>query len=163
MRASQAKIAAKAGLDRTTVSKILNRHPGDRSSPETVRRVFRIARRLGYDFSKIKHTERRRARRGTVRIPCSVAVEHDGRRFTSGRCTLTNLSASGAMLEELRLGRPEIPLGSFSVKCVPSRGPLVGVCISGEAVRVELNGGAALAVSFKGLSRSAAKKIKGLI
>lgn len=48
MAVSLKEVAGRAGLSQSTVSQILNRRPNDFSSEETRKRVFAIARELGY-------------------------------------------------------------------------------------------------------------------
>ena len=54
MKVNQQAIAEFLGLDRTTVTKILNRDPKYSASEATKERVFRAAEILGYDFTTIR-------------------------------------------------------------------------------------------------------------
>lgn len=49
MRATQTEIARACGLDVSSVNKILNETPGPSFMPETKRKVFQVARKLGYE------------------------------------------------------------------------------------------------------------------
>lgn len=52
MRATQVKIAEEAGIDVSSVNKILNRDPRSVFKKETVAKVFEIARDLGYPLKR---------------------------------------------------------------------------------------------------------------
>ncbi len=48
MRVTQKSIAERVGIDVSSVNKILNRCPGPVFAEDTVKRVFQVAKRLGY-------------------------------------------------------------------------------------------------------------------
>lgn len=50
--ATQVEIARRCNLDVSSVNKILNRVDGPVFRKETVQKVFRIAREVGYDFNR---------------------------------------------------------------------------------------------------------------
>ncbi len=50
--ATQVDIAKEIGLDVSSVNKILNRRAGPVFKKSTIKRVFAVAKRLGYDFGK---------------------------------------------------------------------------------------------------------------
>jgi DNA-binding LacI/PurR family transcriptional regulator len=52
MRVTQLQVARMVGLDVSSVNKILNRRKGPVFKKETVDRVFKVARQLGYDFGR---------------------------------------------------------------------------------------------------------------
>lgn len=51
-KTTQVEIAARVGLDVSSVNKILNGMRGAKFREETVARVLRTARRMGYDFGR---------------------------------------------------------------------------------------------------------------
>jgi DNA-binding LacI/PurR family transcriptional regulator len=77
MRVTQTDIARRARLDVSSVNKILNRTPGPKFLPATVKRVLRIARELGYDFG--------RATKGTLGRDLQAAKEAGGALLLAAR------------------------------------------------------------------------------
>ena len=57
---TQVEIAHRVGLDVSSVNKILNKRQGPVFRKETVKKVFKIALQLGYDFGRLKYQHRRR-------------------------------------------------------------------------------------------------------
>src|SRR5690349_10096479 len=57
---TQVEIARRVGLDVSSVNKILNKRQGPVFRKETIRKVFKIARDMGYDFGRLKYAHRRR-------------------------------------------------------------------------------------------------------
>lgn len=67
---TQQEIARRAGLGVSSVNRILSKRVGPRFRKDTVARVLRIARELGFDFGQLKHSHRRRHERQ----PSGIAV-----------------------------------------------------------------------------------------
>ena len=65
MAVTQLEIARRVGLDVSSVNKILNRRAGPVFRKDTIKQVFKVARELGYDFSRLKYHHKR----GSVRRP----------------------------------------------------------------------------------------------
>ncbi len=138
MRVNQKAIANLLGLDRTTVTKILNRDPKYSASEATKERVFRAAEMLGYDFDTIRRPFKREFGRARIETPVKVTVTlEDGTIFQEGVAVVRDLSAGGALLADVRLGRQVLPLTNFTIlvrfKDVPELAGLVGEC---EMVRM---------------------------
>ncbi len=138
MRVNQKAIANLLGLDRTTVTKILNRDPKYSASEATKERVFRAAEMLGYDFDTIRRPFKREFGRASIETPVKVTVTlEDGTIFQEGVAVVRDLSAGGALLADVRLGRQVLPLTNFTIlvrfKDVPELAGLVGEC---EMVRM---------------------------
>jgi len=111
IKTTQEDIARKLGIDRTTVSKVLNNAPGTYVGERTRVRIFDIARKLGYNFSRLRHTHRRNADRRIVQIPAQVQIVlWDGTVYASGEAALVNLSADGAMVADIQIKPPSIPI-----------------------------------------------------
>lgn len=54
---TQVEIARRVGLDVSSVNKILNQAAGPVFRKETIERVFRVAKRLGYNLNRVsKHS-----------------------------------------------------------------------------------------------------------
>jgi len=138
MKVNQQAIAEILGLDRTTVTKILNRDPKYSASPTTRERVFRAAEMLGYDFATIRRPFKREHGRTEMNSPCEITLTlDDGTVFDAGTAVVRNLSVGGALLTGLNLGKQVLPLRSFTILIqfpeIPELAGLVGEC---EVVRL---------------------------
>ena len=138
MKVNQQAIADFLGLDRTTVTKILNRDPKYSASEATKERVFRAAEILGYDFTTIRRPFKREYGRTELNSPAELTITlEDGTVFDSGTAVVKNLSVGGALLKEIRLAKQVLPLRNFSIliklKDIPKLAGLVGEC---EVVRL---------------------------
>ena len=138
MKVNQQAIADFLGLDRTTVTKILNRDLKYSASEETKDRVFRAAEMLGYDFDTIRRPFKREHGRAEVNAPAEVTVTlEDGTVFDSGEAVVRNLSVGGALLTGMRLTRQVLPLQNFTIlmkfRDIPELAGLIGEC---EIVRM---------------------------
>ncbi len=115
-KVSQIDIARKIGLDRSTVSKILNRDPNYVAHPKTKQRVFAVAERLGYDFAKIRRPFRRQYGRVQIDTPAKLAVMLEkGEVFDEGTCVVRNISVGGALLTGIKLRKMVLPLANFTI------------------------------------------------
>ena len=95
MKVTQTEIARRVGMDVSSVNKILNRRVGSVFRKETVRKVLKVARELGYDFEKLKFHHRRQHPRKEVAIDAEVAVLMlDGSTYDEGTATIRDLSGS---------------------------------------------------------------------
>ena len=133
MKVNQQAIADLVGLDRTTVTKILNRDPKYSASEQTRDRVFRAAETLGYDFGTIRRPFKREHGRSEVNAAAEVTVTlEDGTVFDSGVAVVRNLSVGGALLSDIRLTRQVLPLRNFSIlvkfRDIPELAGLIGEC-----------------------------------
>lgn len=138
MGVSQKDIAEYLRLDRTTVTKILNRDPRYSASEETKERVFRAAEELGYDFTTIRRPFKREYGRVLVNLPCEIDILlEDGSVFDAGRAVVKNLGVGGALLTRLRTERMVLPIARFRLKlrlpAAPDLADLSGEC---EIVRL---------------------------
>lgn len=143
MAVSQKDIAEYLGIDRSTVTKVLNRDPRYSASEKTRELIFRTAERLGYDFTAIRRPFKREY--GRVVIDAAAKIElrnEDGSTFDEGEALITNLSIGGALLSNIRTGMMMLPLKVFSIHVnvvdVPELADLQGEC---ELVRISDRGG----------------------
>jgi transcriptional regulator with XRE-family HTH domain len=129
---TQCDIARKLGYDPSTVNKILNGRSGLVFGKETIESVFQVAQELGYDFSRLRFSHRRRHPRRiiTKAAELSLYYRRDGTRCGTGRCTIRNLSESGAFMAVVELTQRGLPMEPF----------LVGIRSAAWARRVELRG-----------------------
>ena len=115
-RVTQERIADRLGLDRTTVTKILNRDPKYSANSKTKKRVFATAEKLGYDFTSIRRPFRREYGRTVINARSHVTILlKNGRVFDEGRCLVRNISVGGALLSKLRLKKMVLPLANFTI------------------------------------------------
>ena len=138
MGVSQKDIAEYLGLDRTTVTKILNRDPKYSASEATKDKVFRAAEKLGYDFTTIRRPFKREYGRTEINVPCEVTMQlENGEVFDTGNALARNIGVGGALLTKLRFKKMVLPLQNFSmlVKFVDIKGlgDVIGEC---EIVRL---------------------------
>lgn len=156
---TQLEIARKCGIDVSSVNKILHRVPGPSFKKETIRNVFRVARELGYDLGRLKHTHRRRHPRKMVEVAVEMTIYRtDGTIFSSGQATLKEVSLSGAILSAMVLSHPGAPIAPHTIGIRPLSGEMKDIEVRGRLVRFyHGDGGLALAIEFL-TTESAARK-----
>jgi transcriptional regulator with XRE-family HTH domain len=161
MRVTQADVAARAGIDRTTVNKILNRRPEYQANRETVAKVVKAAEALGYDISRLRRDpERRMAARTGVDLSVDLELRFkDGRLHDSGSARLSDLSLSGALLGDMQTRTKMIPAEPFTARLTFRRGALKGITMDAEFVRFAGNGEMYFGVRFERLSRNIKKAL----
>jgi transcriptional regulator with XRE-family HTH domain len=148
--ATQQDIARLVGLDVSSVNKILNRKSGSVFRKETVKRVFRAARELGYDLQKLKFNHRRAHPRKATTLPLEISIYlEDGSLFDRGSGVMKNVSLSGALLSGLVLPLRSLPVRPHTIGLRMIDGPLKGVEIKGKPIRFSHGPeGMSLAVEF---------------
>lgn len=159
--ATQKDIARRVGLDISSVNKILNRRKGHLFRKETVRKVLKAARELGYDFSRLKHEHRRRHPRRALDLPVELAIyDSAGGLFDRGSAVLRDVSLSGGLLEALVLPRRSLPIEACLVGIKLQTGALKDVELRGKPVRfVHGRDGINLAVEFLDQEQPKAAKL----
>jgi hypothetical protein len=139
---TQADVARRAGVDLSTVNRILNQRRAHKFRESTVRRVLEAARRLRFNLNRLRYFHRRRAERLGITINCSLSVRReDGTVFDQGRCIIRNLSPHGALITGVTFGRESLPLGTVRLVLHPLEGPLRGVDLCAKIVRHEARNG----------------------
>jgi transcriptional regulator with XRE-family HTH domain len=138
MAVSQKDIAEYLGMDRSTVTKVLNRDPRYSASEKTRDLIFRTAERLGYDFTAIRRPYKREYGRIDISAQSSVSLHtEDGELFDQGQAIVRNLSIGGALLTGIRTAKMVLPLRPFRIRLrlvdVPELADLDGEC---ELVRI---------------------------
>lgn len=135
---TQVEIARKVGLDVSSVNKILNRRAGPVFRKETIRKVFKVAKDLGYDFGRIKFHHRRRHNRKELALGVELrVVRPDGTVHDTGSATVRDLSLSGAKVTDVRLPAGTLPAGPFTITIKNS-----DLEVAGRIVRFQPDGGA---------------------
>ncbi len=158
---TQVEIARRVGLDVSSVNKILNQRKGPVFKKETVRKVFKIAKDLGYDFGRLKYQHRRRHPRKEVSLGAEIAIYHqDGKVYDQGMATIRDISLCGARISDVTLPLGTLPVASFSVGLRPMQKPGEGVEIPGHIVRFHCKGPIAYGIEFGKLDSAVEKKIR---
>jgi transcriptional regulator with XRE-family HTH domain len=121
---TQVEIARRVGLDVSSVNKILNKRQGPVFRKETIRKVFKIARDLGYDFGRLKYAHRRRFPRKELSLGVELYVYHkDGSLYDQGVATVRDISLGGARISDVALPTGSLPVTPFSVGIRPMQKP----------------------------------------
>ena len=116
MAATQVEIARQVGLDVSSVNKILNRRPGPVFKKDTIKQVFKVARELGYDFTRLKYHHKRQQQRRPIAIPLELSIYNaDGSLFDKGAAVIKDVSLSGALLTAVVLPQQSIPLRPHTI------------------------------------------------
>src|SRR5258708_2218740 len=149
---TQVELARTLGLDVSTVNKILNRRPGFRFRKETVRQVFHMAKRLGFDFSRIKYPHRRRYPRSSSQVPSDLLIYGTGGTvMEQGAAVIRDMSPVGALLSDIQLPSETLPVKPFTIGVRPRTHPMNGE-LRGRVVRLDTSSQFRLRIEFTPLS-----------
>ena len=158
---TQGEIARRLGLDVSSVNKILNKRAGPVFRKETIRKVFRTARELGYDFGRLKYTHRRKFERREVAIGAEITIlGKDGTVYDQGVATIRDISLGGARVADLATPLGSFPTEPFSVTLRPMQKPFDDLELSGHIVRLNMNGAVTYGLEFSRLDPAAARRLK---
>jgi transcriptional regulator with XRE-family HTH domain len=160
MAVTQEMIAEKVGLDRSTVSKILNGKASDFVSRQTITKVIDAARELGYDFARLRHTHSRQFERTDLNLKAEYDILlESGEIYDSGKTLVANISEGSALLRQVMGSKGSLPLEPFSVSLIITEGRLKGVSVLGNVTRLEMRGELRIALEFVEVSPVSAKKL----
>jgi hypothetical protein len=141
MPATQVEIARQVGLDVSSVNKILNRRAGAIFKQTTVDKVFRVAKRLGYRFDRLKRAHGRAHERREVHLQGKLALyEADGSRFDEGTCAVSDIALCGASLVDVELPKGQLPVDPFTILLEVTGKKKESVEIRGRVVRLRHDG-----------------------
>jgi transcriptional regulator with XRE-family HTH domain len=158
---TQVEIARRLGLDVSSVNKILNKREGPVFKKDTIRKVFRIAREMGYDFGKLKYVHRRRHPRREVSIATEIAIySKDGTLHDQGVATVRDLSQCGARVSDIALPQNTLPTEPFTVTLRPMVGPLDDIELRGRIVRLDMEQSTSFGIDFGKVDTAVLKRIK---
>ena len=158
---TQVEIARRVGLDVSSVNKILNKRQGPVFRKETIRKVFKIARDLGYDFGRLKYAHRRRFPRKELSVGVEIYVYHkDGSLYDQGVATIRDISLGGARISDVTLPTGALPVTPFTVGIRPMQKPVDDIEIQGQIVRLHINGTTIFGVQFGKLDGAMEKKLR---
>lgn len=155
---TQLQLAHKCGIDVSSVNKILHRVPGPSFKKETIRNVFKVARELGYDLGRLKHTHRRRHPRQEVDCAIEMTIYRpDGSVFSSGQAIVREISLSGAVLKGIVLSKQVIPIDPHTIGLRFPSGPGGTLEVRGFPVRF-FHDGEALGLSVEFVKADGVRK-----
>lgn len=158
---TQVEIARRVGLDVSSVNKILNKRQGPVFRKETIRKVFKYAKDLGYDFGRLKYAHRRRFPRKELSLGVELYVYHrDGSLYDQGVATVRDISLGGAKISDVALPTGSLPVTPFSVGLRPMEKPADDIEIQGHIVRLNGNGSTTFGVQFGALDGAVEKKLR---
>ncbi len=164
MSVTQEMIAEKVGLDRSTVSKILNGKASDFVSRQTIARVLDAARDLGYDLTRLRHTHSRQFERTDLNLKAEFDIlTGAGEVYDSGKALVANVSEGSALLREVAGSKGALPLEPFSVSLIITEGRLKGVSVLGKVTRLEMRDELRIALEFMEVSPVSAKKLRAFM
>ena len=103
-RVTQEDLARYCKIDQGSVSRILNKDTRDSFSRETVDRVFKAARELGYLHPALISSNRRESQRKKITVEADISVVKvaDGQVILTGQAEVDEISASGLLLRQVR-------------------------------------------------------------
>jgi len=108
-----------------------------KAPPEVEESVFHAAERSAEFFDHLR-AHYREARRTAVEISTDMKVLLDtGEIYDSGSATICNISPSGALLGNVKLGKNHYPLAPFKLELVMNGGDYEGIGIEALPVRFE--------------------------
>ena len=158
---TQVEIARRVGLDVSSVNKILNRRQGPVFRKDTIRRVFKVAKELGYDFGRLKYQHRRRHPRTELSLGAELYIYHkDGSMYDQGVATIRDISMCGARISDVTLPLGTLPVEPFTVGIRPMQKPVDDIEIPGMIVRYHLNGLPSYGVEFHKLESGLERKLR---
>ena len=164
MRVTQEMIARKVGLDRSTVSKILNGRASNFVSSRTVSRVLDAARELGYDLTKLRHTHSRQFERTHLNLKAEFDIMlANGQTFDSGVATITNISEGSALITNISSKRTALPIEPFTISLIVQEGYLKDVCVLARVTRLDMRDKLGLALEFVEDSPVSASKLRNFM
>jgi transcriptional regulator with XRE-family HTH domain len=163
--ATQTDIAMKAGVHRSTVSKVLNRVPNHRVSQETVIKILRAAKKLGYEPKNLrKDPERRKCERTNLNLKVEIAIVlKTGRVYTEGEATMKNLSVAGALLSNVMTTTGNLPLEPFFARLTIRDGAGGPISFRADFVRIQSGGNLEFGIQFDRLPRNARDELTRIL
>jgi transcriptional regulator with XRE-family HTH domain len=110
-RITQEDIAAACRIDQGSVSRILNKDTRDSFAEETVQRVFKIAREMGYLHPALVTSNRRESIRRKVAFDarCQIVIGTNTV-YDEGGVDVDELSMSGMLLKNFRTKKQTLPM-----------------------------------------------------
>lgn len=164
MAATQVEIARQAGLDVSSVNKILNRRAGPVFKKATVEKVFRLAKKVGYSLERLKRAHGRSHERRQAGFPGKLALHgKDGSRYDQGTCMVSDIAACGASLVDVELPKGQLPVEPFTIRLELGGTNQEQIEIRGRVVRLNHDGNnLRLGIAFHDVAPALEAKIASL-
>jgi transcriptional regulator with XRE-family HTH domain len=164
-RITQADIARRVNIDQGSVSRILNNDARDSFSEETVRRVIKAARELGYLHPALLSTNRRLGGRKRASLKARIRfVTNNAATFDEGACEVVEISPSGCLLRGFRTKKRSIPMEPFRIDLEINDSVLKNFFSRCRMIRVsDADEEFSLAVQFEGLSEDRKDKLSAFL
>ncbi|MBI2931976.1 MAG: PilZ domain-containing protein [Planctomycetes bacterium] len=110
-KVTQEDIARICKIDQGSVSRILNKDTRDSFADDTVQKVFKVARELGYLHPALVTSNRRSSQRRKAGMPAKVAIVIGTNTvYDEGTCEVDEISMSGMMLRAFKTRKQSLPL-----------------------------------------------------
>ncbi|HEY3227453.1 MAG TPA: PilZ domain-containing protein [Planctomycetota bacterium] len=115
-KVTQEDIANACKIDQGSVSRILNKDTRDSFAPETVDRVFKIAREIGYLHPALVTSNRRDSTRKKVEHEARVQIIIGTNTvYDEGAVDVEEVSTSGMLLRNFRTKKQSLPMDRFKL------------------------------------------------
>ncbi|HZL72890.1 MAG TPA: PilZ domain-containing protein [Planctomycetota bacterium] len=159
---TQEDIANACKIDQGSVSRILNKDTRDSFAPETVDRVFKIARELGYLHPALVTSNRRESIRRKAGFEARVQIiVGTNTVYDEGGVDVEEVSNSGMLLRNFRTKKRSLPMDRFKLDVELSSPKTKSLRVRCRVVRFWDNENEfGLAVRFEGLDDSARERLK---
>ena len=164
-RVTQEDIARTCKIDQGSVSRILNEDTRDSFAEETIQKVFKVARELGYLHPSLITSNRRESSRRKAELTGKVQVLIGTNTvYDEGDIDIDEISMSGMLLRNFRTKKRSLPMDRFKFNVEVTEGRLKGFKCRCKLVRFSDNEDEfALAVKFDSLDEDAKDKLKNFI
>ena len=164
-RVTQEDIARACKIDQGSVSRILNEDTRDSFAEETIQKVFKVAREIGYLHPSLITSNRRESSRRKAELTGKVQVLIGTNTiYDEGEIDIDEISMSGMLLRNFRTKKRSLPMDRFKFNVDVTEGRLKGFKCRCKLVRFSDNEDEfALAVKFDSLDEDAKEKLKNFI
>jgi transcriptional regulator with XRE-family HTH domain len=161
-KVTQMDIARICGIDQGSVSRILNSDTRDSFAEETIQKVFKVARELGYLHPSLVNSNRRESPRKRLPLKADLEIRiNDGSVHTRGEADVEEVSASGMVLSGFALESNTLPLTPFSILVEVTSQRLKGFKAECTVARfIEKDGITSLAVRYKAVDDESKRILK---
>ncbi len=162
---TQEDIARLCKIDQGSVSRILNKDTRDSFAGDTVEKVFKIAREVGYLHPALVTSNRRQSQRRKAGLPARVAVVIGTNTvFDEGRCDVDEISMSGMLLRNFKTKKGSLPLDIVHFDVEVEAPKLKGLKCRCRLVRFcDDDNQFAIAVRFENLVEESAERLKSFL
>jgi transcriptional regulator with XRE-family HTH domain len=164
-RVTQEDIARSCKIDQGSVSRILNEDTRDSFADDTVQKVFRTARELGYLHPSLITSNRRESSRRKAQVTGKVQILIGTNTvYDEGQIDIDEISMSGMLLKNFRTKKKTLPMDRFKFIVEIDDGRLKAFRCRCKLVRFSDNEDEfALAVKFDSLDEEAKERIKQFV